>query len=469
MTTGSGVVNNPLAAEGDAENLSNGGEDNGAVTHKHIDIKARLEDGTLTSDEAIVLMEEQMEAREKQLRAEMKGQMQEMIVAAQLGVSGSESTIASVVRGVVARLTETPTNFHQTTVFFLATDAPEDAAMARWAPLLYAGSLAMVLLQTATAFGVIVGTIRQACATNYQCGAGTYCAVGELNRCDFCGGRDYRPVVGGNIGNLTHVAEVCTMPYAERVASSGNVVPNSTVASWCEACVRNDGTVDLLTEGTLWTNNLDAMGTFDSIALVFASCIVAFIVVGELKDIQLCSIAIAHADDRLTKGWWLALGFLLWMRRWVFLVVLVGNVPALVLNKGGDALSVCLNTVAILFMCDIDNIFFDLVLGERVRVRVEDAGRVELGVAEALALARTKLVHVALLMLTVCSLIWLPEGEEHVAMLQIPWGAFLLGGMLDAFVVPGASAAETAKRAGKVLVTSLLGLCAIVVLIILDS
>ena len=34
-----------------------------AVTYNQIDVKAGLKDGTLTSDEAIVLMEEQMEAK----------------------------------------------------------------------------------------------------------------------------------------------------------------------------------------------------------------------------------------------------------------------------------------------------------------------------------------------------------------------------------------------------------------------
>ena len=97
---------------------------------------------------------------------------------------------------------------------------------------------------------------------------------------------------------------------------------------------------------------------------------------------------------------------------------LVITVPALVLFKGGDALSVCLNTVAILFLCDIDNIFFDLVLGERVPARVEDAGRVELDDAEASALARTKAVHVALLVLAVLGVVWSGDlGGGEVALL----------------------------------------------------
>ena len=191
--------------------------------------------------------------------------------------------------------------------------------------------------------------------------------------------------------------------------------------------MRNDGTVDPLTGDGLAAANLAAMGPLDDIALVFASFIVAFTVVGELKDIELCSMAVAHAGDKLSKGWRLALGFLLWMRRWVFLPALVMDVPMLVLLKGGDALSVCLNTVAILFMCDVDNIAFDLALGERVRARVEDAGRVELDDAEATALARTKAVHVALIVLAVLGAVFLGQGRPE-ATIFLPLRACGLGG-----------------------------------------
>ena len=42
-------------------------------------------------------------------------------------------------------------------------------------------------------------------------------------------------------------------------------------------------------------------------------------------------------------------------RRWVFLPMLSLTVPLLVMIKGGDAMSVCFNTVAVLFLCDIDH------------------------------------------------------------------------------------------------------------------
>lgn len=460
-------------------------------------IKARLKDGTLTSDEAIVLMEEQMEAREKQMRAEMQEQMDAKIAAARLGAAEGGATLISAVRGVVARLTETPTNFHQATVHFLAADAPEDEAMARWAPLLYAGSLAMVFLQATATMGVLVGTIFPTCVTSDQCDAGTYCRVGMFDRCDYCGASTPLPLEtegactfrltpqGGEVTaadaacttrnhaldpnyvgfNSTLVVEVCTLPYIERTGKDGTgyetTFPSTSVASWCETCVRNDGTANPLTDLSLLARNRDAMGLFDDLALILAAFVVAINVVGELKDIELCSMAVVHAGDKLSKVWWLALGLLLGLRRWVFLPVLVSNVPMLVLYKGGDALSVCLNTVAILFLCDIDNITFNLALGERVRARVEDAGHVELDDAEAAALARTKAAHVVLIVAFMLAAVWV----QHSYGRGLPLLALPLGGVVEAFV-PGGSAAETAKRGVEALGTWLLGCVAIACLFI---
>ena len=76
---------------------------------------------------------------------------------------------------------------------------------------------------------------------------------------------------------------------------------------------------------------------------------------------------------------------------------------------------------------------FALALGERVRARVEDAGRVELDDAEASALARTKAVHVALLVLAVRGGVW--SRDRYVArglvfslfMLRRPGGGVCAG------------------------------------------
>ena len=48
---------------------------------------------------------------------------------------------------------------------------------------------------------------------------------------------------------------------------------------------------------------------------------------------------------------------------------------------------------AVLFLCEIDNVAYRFALGERVRSRVETAGRLELTDDEKTALVRTKQLH----------------------------------------------------------------------------
>ena len=55
-------------------------------------------------------------------------------------------------------------------------------------------------------------------------------------------------------------------------------------------------------------------------------------------------------------------------------------------------------------------------LGERVRARVEESGRVEFDDVEAKALARTKIVHVSLIVVAVLSSVKLVgSGDDNLA------------------------------------------------------
>lgn len=109
--------------------------------------------------------------------------------------------------------------------------------------------------------------------------------------------------------NLSAIAEACHEPELSWfVVGKGH--PATDVISWCETCVRNDGTVDPLTRGTLNSANVSIMSSLDKIALLFATFIVASTAVGELKDIALCSLAIGHAGETLSLGWRIALTLL---------------------------------------------------------------------------------------------------------------------------------------------------------------
>ena len=167
-------------------------------------------------------------------------------------------------------------------------------------------------------------------------------------------------------------------------------------------------------------------------------------------------MAIRHAGDRIAPAYRFALSLLGGIRRWTFLPTLVAAAPILVLYKGGDALSVCFNTVAALFLCEIDNLLYAILLPERERARVEVEGRVELGESEAVALMRSKALHVVLVVVVVpCAVV---GGAEWF---WLPALAFWVAGVTEA-VMGSASVGEACKEAGKTTGRWLLGLVVIV-------
>ena len=182
-------------------------------------------------------------------------------------------------------------------------------------------------------------------------------------------------------------------------------------------------------------------------------------------------MAIRHAGDRIAPAYRFALSLLGGIRRWTFLPTLTLAAPTLVLVKGGDALSVCFNTVAVLFLCEIDNLLYAILLPERERARVEVEGRVELGEAEAAALMRSKAVHVVVVAAAVPCAVALGGGggdDSFDLVLLIPLLAFWLAGATEA-VLGSAGAGEACKEVGKVTGRCLLGLVGLSVLVLLSS
>ena len=116
--------------------------------------------------------------------------------------------------------------------------------------------------------------------------------------------------------------------------------------------------------------------------------------------------------------------------------------PLLVRKMGGDALSISFNTIAILFLCDIDNISFKLALPERIRARVETVGRINLSDTEASTLVTMKIVHVCLIMLAMLTAVWADDDPKPFPFL----GAFLLGSIVQTCTTPKLDQLVKVKR-----------------------
>lgn len=295
-----------------------------------------------------------------------------------------------------------------------------------------------------------------ACLDNDQCSQdGTWCKGNDGldavmgGRCDYCGGptiplllqldpsaapscslRDPTTAECPTLNNAdetftggfntSYVAEMCASPVAgqQRIGQTRKPVGDhddhtiedngeggfwygwtaDSAKRWCERCTKAETgfSVDPLTSRVFTRENTLAMQLPDWAALVLSCLLVGLTVVGELKDIDLCRLALRHYQAAGAKpgAFWInLLGALCTVRRWFFLPALVSTVPLLVLWRGSDATSICLNTVAMLFLAEIDNIMYRVGLDESIRREVESAARVELQDAEREALAKFKTAH----------------------------------------------------------------------------
>lgn len=100
---------------------------------------------------------------------------------------------------------------------------------------------------------------------------------------------------------------------------------------------------------------------------------------------------------------------------------------------------IAVNTVALLFLTDIDNVAYGLGLSERVRDRVEVAGRVELSESDLTWLVRAKIAHM------VAIVVGINAGVTTRSTAGLYWvvGFYWLAGLVASI---GGSLAETAKR-----------------------
>ena len=139
----------------------------------------------------------------------------------------------------------------------------------------------------------------------------------------------------------------------------------------CAACTTSKG---FETCYDVMRDVVHAMFMQDWVALFLASLVIAFAVFAEIRDGMLMEIALREISKRreVPRGWRFAIGGLNFARYYIFLPNVVLSVAELVLNDGGNVKNVCLNTVAVLFLLEVDNMAFLHGLGERTRMEAEE-------------------------------------------------------------------------------------------------
>ena len=250
------------------------------------------------------------------------------------------------IRATLHRLaTREPHSFHQTTIYYglMREDTPPRRKRG-----LLATSIGIVFLQCFVATGLSLGVNLSSCSEHSDCTLGTWC---EQGLCEWC---------------LTH-NEHCCRTNSTKSCEWGE----KETQDMCAACTTSKG---YETFGDFARERVDSMMLQDWLALGLASLVVAFAVFVEMRDCLLCEKSLRDIAKRreVPRGWRFAIRGLNMARYYILLPNVILSVVMLVLNDGGNVKNVCLNTVAVLFLLEVDNLAFLHGLGERTRMEAEE-------------------------------------------------------------------------------------------------
>ena len=257
-----------------------------------------------------------------------------------------ETTGEDAIRATLHHLaTREPHSFHQTTIYY-GLVRPDTPPRRKYG--LLAASIGIVFLQCFVATGLVINIGFSKCIDNQDCNGGMFCSDGHCFWCD---------------NNLKGCCE------------TNSTETNSTESCWsenmCSKCIMERGFTPY---GKATMERVESMVTQDWLALLLASLVVAFAVFAEMRDCMLVEIALRDVSKRreVPRGWRYAIRGLNFARYFLLLPNIVLSVVQLVLTEGGNVKSVCLNTVAVLFLLEVDNQAYLHGLGERTRMEAEE-------------------------------------------------------------------------------------------------
>ena len=278
--------------------------------------------------------------------------------------------------------TREPTSFHQATIYFgLRDDTPPRRKYG-----FLAISVGIVFLQCFVATGFAVATVYSSCSVNSECGRGHFCAWGNCNDCE------------------NELENCCQTNSTECYSNEVEKVKEDM----CSACMTDRGFETL---ENVRKDRVDSMKAQDWITLTLASIVVAFAVFGEIRDAMLCDVTLRDIAKRrkVPCGWRLSFGALNHMRLFVFLPNIVLSIVGLILAEGGNIKEICLNTVAVLFLVEIDNLAFNFGLGEASRMEAEQHCRVSVGARDLRSIDVIKALCIITIPLAILVLVHQPD------------------------------------------------------------
>ena len=313
-----------------------------------------------------------------------------------LETTPDQKTIDATLSAIATR---EPTSFHQATIYY-GLERQDTPPRRKYG--LLAASIGIVFLQCFVATGLGQGVTLSTCSEHSDCSRGTFCDEGI---CDWCY-LEYKPCC------RTNSTSTCVIAEKER-------------EGMCTTCTTSKGWE---TFQDVVKDRMDSMLVQDWITLLLASIVVAFAVFAEIRDCMLCEITLREISKRreVPRGWRYAIRGLNFARYFLLLPNIILSVMSLVHEDGGRVKYVCLNTVAVLFLLEVDNMAFLHGLGERTRMEAEQHAHAGAYVTEddLQLMGVVKLVCVVLIpcsvLVGVCGHSWVPDEPDVLILVLAP-------------------------------------------------
>ena len=253
-----------------------------------------------------------------------------------------------------------PSSFHQATIYFCLVS--ENASWSK--KVLYKlGSVLLIFMQCVVSAAIGIGTVYTSCFDEEKCAGGLWCNM-ETNKCESCFDQ-HEWSFSCNSSSKPQI------PWA-----TATTWTDETVATMCESCMNDAGEYTSY-EYTI-KQNARAMNYLDWLTLTLASLVLALSIFNEVRDCMLCDYTIATVKKKkdIPWGWRFGMFLIYYLRIYAFLPSVLFSSLALVMIFGGSSVDICLNSVAVLFLVEVDNLAFAYGIDEESRLEVELRGRV---------------------------------------------------------------------------------------------
>ena len=371
------------------------------------------------------------------------------------------NVMRQVSREEIGRKTAAPCNFHQATVFFNLVHQGSSSRLKRTMLIL---SSTLIWMQLISVLAFVYGVYNATCSRSSDCFIGQFCApFSDLKQmmCHPCM-QKWSAMCSAD-ASVVASKDVALVLWEKSIWSEEHMKAD-TLQKMCMACVI-DGSY--LPGRSAAGGNVAKMSSADVFIFILCLALISLSVVNELRDIFLCNLcrlsdpAVAAAAQQRKKKELepipLAILSLMpsacstWKLHWILLIhqcirhyailpVLIMSIPMLIVVQGSSGVSICLNSVGVLFVLEMDNLAYQYGVHEQKRETMEADGTMYLNESIHDSLTRMKNAHLISVPLGIIITLLLIRaditGPYH---LQIVWMmvcslSFWLCGLVEAFV-----------------------------------